>query len=133
MSPRLADERGFVIASLLRMVIILLVLGLIAVEGGSILFSSLSLQDSADVAAVNAADRLRVGRSVAGAQQEAALTLNERDSAAELIGFEVLADGSIRLRARKQATTLFVHRIGFLEDLAVVEATATAAPPSGQV
>ncbi|HEV3475412.1 MAG TPA: hypothetical protein VG602_08605 [Actinomycetota bacterium] len=132
MNARLRDERGFVIASLLRMTLILLILGLVAVEGGSILYASLSIQDAADAAAINAADQLRVSRSPSAAQEEASRTLGDRDPDAQLVRFEVLPDSTIKIRVRKQASTIFVHRIGFLEDFAVVEATSMGRPPTGR-
>ncbi len=128
MKTRLAEERGFVIASLVRMIVLLLALGIVVVEGGSILFSRIALDDAANAAAVNAADQLDQSQSQQAAQAVAAQTLAERDSEAKVVRFEVLPDGFVRITVRKQAATIFVHRIGFLEDLAVVEAVATGGP-----
>jgi Flp pilus assembly protein TadG len=128
MKPRLADERGFVIASLLRLVFILLVLGLVVVEGGSILFTRLTLGDAVEYAATQGAAQLQSSRSPQAAQAATAEALAERETDATLTRFEVLPDGGVRVTATKQAATVLVHRISFLEDLARVEATASGRP-----
>jgi Flp pilus assembly protein TadG len=133
MKTRLADERGFVIASMIRLVVFLVLVGLVVVEGASILFASLTLQDAAEVAALNAADQLDAGQSVEEATDEAVRTLGQRDPDISLLDFEVLPDGGVRIRVRKKAATILVHRIGPLEDLALVEASATGRPVSGGV
>ena len=133
MNPRLADEGGFVVASLIRMVLVLLVVGLVIVEGGSILFASLQLQDAADAAALNAADELKNSRSAESAEEAATEALERRDAEAVMTQFEVLPDGGVRLHARTQASTILVHRIRPIDDLAVVEATATGRPVSGGI
>lgn len=133
MKTRLADERGFVIASLIRLVVLLVLVGLVVVEGASILFASLTLQDAAEVAALNAADQLDAGQSVEEATDEAVRTLGQRDPDISLLDFEVLPDGGVRIRVRKRAATILVHRIGPLDDLALVEASATGRPVSGGV
>jgi len=133
MKTRLADERGFVIASMIRLVVLLVLVGLVVVEGASILFASLTLQDAAEVAALNAADQLDAGQSVEEATDEAVRTLGQRDPDISLLDFEVLPDGGVRIRVRKKAATILVHRIGPLEDLALVEASATGRPVSGGV
>jgi hypothetical protein len=76
---------------------------------------------------------LKNSRNPESAEEQALETLENRDSEATMTRFEVLPDGGVRLRARKQAATILVHRIGPLEDLAVVEVTATGRPVTGGV
>lgn len=133
MNARLNDERGFVIASLIRLVFILLVLGLVVVEGGSILFTRLTLGDAVEYAATSGADQLQRSGSPQAAEAATAEALAERESNATLTRFEVLPDGGVRVTATKQAATILVHRIGFLEDLARVEVTASGRPVAPSV
>jgi Flp pilus assembly protein TadG len=133
MKPRLADERGFVIASLIRLVVVLLVLGLVVVEGGSILFTRLTLGDAVEYAATQGAAQLQSSRSPQAAQAATAEALAERENDATLTRFEVLPDGGVRVTATKQAATILLQRIGFLEDLARVEVTASGRPVNPNV
>ncbi|MGH2684210.1 MAG: pilus assembly protein TadG-related protein [Actinomycetota bacterium] len=129
---RIHDERGGIITgSLLRYAVILVILGLVAIEGGSIIFTVIRLQNAADAAALRAADEwqstgdIRTARRAARAeldtkgQEEATITAIEADGAPTY---------ELRLTAQKEAPTILVGRIGFLEDLGVVDIEADARP-----
>lgn len=133
MKARLADERGFVIASLIRMTLVLLVLGLAVVEGGSIFFTRLTLEDAVEYASITGADQLQKSRSPQAAEAASAEALAEREDGAKLTRFEILSDGGVRVTATEEAATIVVQRIGFLEDLAQVEVTATGHPVAPDV
>ena len=125
----LRDERGLVGFSLIRWVIVIVLLGVVMIEGGSIIFTAVGLQNAADGAAVEAARVWRESRNLRFASAAAVESLDDREQdQARLVNIE--ADSTepfeVRITVRKQAATMIVHRIGFLKDLATVEVEAEA-------
>jgi Flp pilus assembly protein TadG len=135
LAARLRGERGVIGVSLIRWTIVLVLLGVVVIEAGSIIFTSLSLQNAADGAAARAAATWRKTQNLESAREMAIRTLDEREEdEARLVSIE--ADNTepfeLRITVRKQAATLIVHRIGFLKGFAVVDVDAEArAPDSG--
>jgi hypothetical protein len=130
-TARIADERGLVGISLIRWALVLVLLGLIVIEGGSIIFTTIGLSNAADAAANEASDVWMRSGNINQARDAALNALQERqqeDARVPAARFE--ADGpptyEVRFVVVKQAATLIVHRIGFLEDLAVVEVEVSA-------
>ena len=128
-AARLRGERGVIGVSLIRWTIVLVLLGVVVIEAGSIIFTSLSLQNAADGAAARAALTWRKTKNLQAARDVAIRTLDEREEdEARLVSID--ADSTepfeLRLTVRKQASTLIVHRIGFLKGLAVVDVDAEA-------
>ena len=129
MSGPLRDERGVIGVSLIRWTIIMILIGTVLIEGGSIIFTTISLQSAADAAASEAASVWRRSQDLEAATTAADRTLDEHEQdEARIVNIE--ADRSepfeVRLTVRKQAATLIVHRIGFLEDFARIEVEAEA-------
>ena len=127
----LRDERGIITASLVRYTAILVVLGLILIEAGSILYTYIRLQNTSDAAAVAAADTWSETGNIRTARRAARAELDTKDQEdATIVRFE--GDGpptyEVRLTARKEAPTIIVGRIGFLRDLAEVDVEADARP-----
>lgn len=130
---RIADERGVVGVPLIRWAIILILLGLVAIEGGSIIFTTIGLQNASDAAALEAADIWEDTGNITQARRAARETLDDRDhQEAEILEDSFEADRSdpfeVRFTVVEQASTLIVHRIGFLEDLGRVTVEASARP-----
>lgn len=130
---RISDERGLAGFSLIRYAIIIVVLGLVAIEGGSIIFTTIGLQNAADAAALDAADTWKKTGSPTLARQAALETLAQREQDQARVPaarFEVHGEPTyeVSFTVIKQASTLIVHRIGFLEGLAQVDVDATARP-----
>jgi uncharacterized membrane protein len=129
---RLRDERGLVGRSTITLLVLVVVFGMCAIEGGSILFTRLSLQDTADAAAnAGAGSYYNSSGSFQQAEQAAEDSIQEHDPTAKLVGFQV--DPSTRdvtVILRKKATTLLVQRIGFLKKLSVIRVSSTAGPPT---
>jgi uncharacterized membrane protein len=130
---RVGDERGVVGISLIRWGIVLVILGLVLIEGGSIIFTTIGMQNAADVAAIDAADTWAKTGSLNTARQAALEALRARDQDEARIpksSFE--ADGApsyeVRFIVVKEARTIVVQHIGFLEDLAVVSIDVSARP-----
>ncbi len=126
-APRLHDERGLIGFSLIRWVLVIVLLGVIMIEGGSIIFTTIGLQNAADAAATEAATTWRETRDLEAARTTAlrALAVREQD-AARIVDID--ADNTepleVRITVSKMAATLIIHRIGFLEDFAKVDVKA---------
>ncbi len=128
-AARLREERGLVGVSLIRWTIILILIGVVVIEGASILFTAIGLQTAADGAVAEAAGTWRRSRDLEAARSAALRVLDESEQdEARLVSID--ADDTepfeVRITVRKQASTLIVHRIGFLKDFARVEVEAEA-------
>lgn len=115
---RVSDEQGEVISSwLVQLLAIMLVLAFIGYEAVSIAMTHLSLdEDAREVAAAS--------RSAYGGDREVDDAIEAGREAAEVQGIDVLdvveVDGDppeVAFELGKQASTLVIHRIGFLEDM----------------
>ena len=129
MSGAVHDERGVIGVSLIRWTIVIVLLGTVVIEGASIIFTTIGLQSAADAAASEAASVWRRTQDLEAATTAAARTLDEHEQdQAKIVSID--ADRTepfeVRLTVRKQAATLVVHRIGFLDDFARIEVEAEA-------
>jgi uncharacterized membrane protein len=131
MSRRLPGEAGLVGRSTIFLLVLVVIFGLCAVEGGSILFTRLSLQDTADAVANQAAGSYYNTNSFQSAERAAQDSLVEHDPTAKMVGFQVdPTTRNVTVILRKTAATLFVKRIGFLRKLGVIRISSTAGPPT---
>jgi uncharacterized membrane protein len=131
MSRRLHGEAGLVGRSTIILLVLVAVFGICAIEGGSILFTRLSLQDTADAVANQAAGSYYNTNSFQSAEQAAEESLVEHDPTAKIVGFQVdPATRNVTVILRKTATTFLVKRIGFLKKLGVIRVSSTAGPPT---
>jgi uncharacterized membrane protein len=130
-SRRLPGEAGLVGRSTIFLLVLVVIFGLCAVEGGSILFTRLSLQDTADAVANQAAGSYYNTNSFQSAERAAQDSLVEHDPTAKMVGFQVdPTTRNVTVILRKTAATLFVKRIGFLRKLGVIRISSTAGPPT---
>ncbi len=130
-ASRLRDERGLVGKMIVGMLIGIVVLGLAAIETGSIVFAKLSLENTASTAAADGARDLIASHNANSACQTAAQSVHEHDDSARLV--RCVADpktSQIFVRIRKIAPTLIVQRIDFLKNLGIVKASAETGPGS---
>lgn len=123
------DERGIVASFLIKVVLGLVVAGTLLIEGGSILFTKLRVQDVAESAATAGAARLLQSQDCAAAGDEARITAGDKDARAKLRSYECHQDGRFTVLVSKRAETLYVHMIGFLDEFTVSESRVTADPP----
>lgn len=128
-ASRLRDERGLIGFSLIRWIIVIVILGVVMIEGGSVIFTTIGLQNAADAAAVDAARTWERTRDLGAASDAAVRSLASREQdKARLVAID--ADDTdpfeVRITVRKQAATLIIHRIGFLKDFAIVDVKAEA-------
>ncbi len=125
------DDRGDVIGSwLIRITLGLAVAGVVLFDAASIGTAAISLQDTAQGAAREAADAVETSRDPAvvhGAAQQFATeqnVLNTVDPASLVVG----ADGSVTVTVGRTAPTLVVQRVRWIAQWAELEQTRTAAP-----
>jgi hypothetical protein len=128
------DERGIVLSFLVKVILGFLIVGTILIEGGSIMFARLRIQDVAESAATAGASQLaQEPRDCAGAGQEALLVAHDKDPVATLTSYECHPDLSFSVVMTKHADTLYVQLISFLKPLTVATAHVTARPPQPDV
>jgi hypothetical protein len=127
---RLREERGLVGRAAVVLFVVVIVFGLLIVEGGSIVFARLQMSDLASATAVEGASAYRRSSSVPAAREAARAFAEDRDEDARITRFVVGADGAVTVTMRKKARTFIVQHVGFLEDLSVARATETAGPSS---
>ncbi|MGH2696245.1 MAG: hypothetical protein ACRDIW_04550 [Actinomycetota bacterium] len=133
MRAALADERGIVVSFLVKAILGLVVVGTLLIEGGSILFTRLRVQDVAESAATAGAAQLMQSRDCSGAGEVATVTAHDKDSRARVRSYQCHQDGRFTVVLTKRADTLYVHMIGFLEDLTLARTQVTAEPPTPDV
>jgi hypothetical protein len=122
------DERGIVASFLIKVVLGLALAGTLLIEGGSILFTKLRVQDVAESAATAGVGQLNTLRSCNAAGDAAVHAVQDKDPRATLKSYECHPDGRFTVVVSKQAETLYVHRIGFLKDFVTASSTVTAQP-----
>jgi Flp pilus assembly protein TadG len=124
-----SGEVGLVGRSLIILIAVIVVVGLAAVEGGSILFTELKLQDAADAAASAASGAYGSTHRLELAKEAAISAIQENDDGAHLVKLVADTQGNVTVTLKKKAVTMVVQRIGFLKHLAIVKATSTSGPP----
>lgn len=124
------DERGDILLGwFVRIVTFLLLLGIVGFELISLLTARVQGADTADQIAVAAADAFAPKKSEKAAYAAAEAAAIELK--AELIPdqFVVTEDGSVDLKVRKVATTLFLYRTDATAKWAIIESEGHANGP----
>ena len=120
------DERGAVG----KVIVVTLVLfGLAAVETGSIIFTKLSLENTASAVASDAVTDLISSHNPQAACATALESTHRQDEHARLVS--CVADprkGEVVVKLKKIASTILVKRLGFLRKLGVVRAKVDTGP-----
>ncbi|MFN2586609.1 MAG: hypothetical protein ABR613_00635 [Actinomycetota bacterium] len=130
------DERGLVVAWLVRIVVLLALLGVVVFDAGSIAVNFFTLDGTADEVAVEVSTAASTGAAAVPNLQ-----CNRRSrvpacvsvyTIARAHGVQVVSasydqQGVFHVELRRTAETLVVGRVGAIEDWATATATATAA------
>jgi hypothetical protein len=130
-TSRWNDERGLVGKMMVTILVVIVVVGIAAVEAGSIVFTKLSLENTASAAAADGERELAASKSAASACQAAAASALQQDKDVVFVVQACKADpstGQISIKLRKTAPTLIIGKVGFLRKLGVVKATAETGP-----
>ncbi len=122
------NERGLVGRGTVTLMILVLLVGLAAIDGGSVMLANLQISDTADAAATAASESWVDAHNFRTAKQAAGAAARERDPSSRLAGFQVTRNGTVSVTVRKVASTVFLKRIGFLKRFSVATSTATVAP-----
>ncbi|HEX2025885.1 MAG TPA: hypothetical protein VHH92_05780 [Actinomycetota bacterium] len=124
-----ADERGIVASWLIKVVVGIAVAGLVFVEGGSILFTRLKVQDTAESGANAGISYLTANPGQCTAAGEIGIqAVNDKDPTVKVVEYACLPDGRFRITVQKRASTILVGRISATEDWALARSTASARP-----
>jgi Flp pilus assembly protein TadG len=121
------DERGLVGRAAITLMILAVVVGLAAIDGGSVLLANLQISDTADAAATAAWESYNDAHNVKIAREAAVQAAKERDPSSHLTAFQVLKNGTVSVTVRKVAATMFLKRVGFLKHWAMTTSTSTVA------
>ena len=125
-SSFLADERGFIVVWLGKLLIGFVVVGIVIFDGGSILVNFFTLDSTADEIAI----KLTVGVAPGSLRMETVEPQARQlasEAGARLVGVTVDPTGNnVRVTLRRRATTLVVGKIGPLEDWARATAEGQA-------
>jgi len=126
--PALGDERGLVGKLLLLWLLLVLLLGLAAVDAGSILMLRVRTGDLAGDAASAAAEQFAASRDQRAAKLAALGTIAKSDDRARLRRIEVRR-GAVTVEVSARADTIVAGRVPFLDGFATVTVTRTSTPP----
>jgi len=120
------DERGLIGKILLIWLVILGLVVVALIDGGSIVLARLRTNDLARDAAFAAEERFSETGRQRQAVRAALATIAETDGDARLVELEVSGRGDVTVVVTDRAGTLLVGRLGFLEDLTTATASDTA-------
>lgn len=124
-----SDERGLIVSWLVRLLLVFVVMGILLYDAGSMLVNYFTLGSTANDIAIEVSTDIVVGEShfnqKAFEDQARALA---KESDARLIHFDIQADGTVKLKLRRKASTLVVGRISALAGWARATAEASVSP-----
>jgi hypothetical protein len=123
------DERGIIVSWIIKIVLGVALAGVLLFEAGAIVIATVNADNAARSAAQEAVATYANTKNLEEAKKDAQKLAAAVD--AVVIEFSANAGGaggqaSATVKVRKDAKTLFVHRIGFLKKYASPTATSTA-------
>jgi uncharacterized membrane protein len=110
---------------------IVILLGIAAIDAGSIAFTKFRLADVASSASTQAANAFRASPNVATACQAAESSIAAEDASARLAKKGCVIDtrtGVVTITVRKEAETMIAGRVSFTKKFTKVSATETNGP-----
>jgi Flp pilus assembly protein TadG len=123
------DERGIVASWLVKVVLGIAVVGLVFVEGGSVIFTKLKVQDTAESGANAGVTHLSTNPGECTAAGEMGIqAVHDKDPTMKVVEYACLPDGRFRITVQKRASTILVGRISATREWAVARSTASARP-----
>jgi hypothetical protein len=120
------DERGLIGKILVLWLVVLAIVAVAAIDGGSILVAHVRTAELARDAASAGAQAFADSENRQDALTSALASVADADENARVRDFRVSRRGEVTLTVTDRAGTLLVGRIGFLEDLAEVSASASS-------
>lgn len=110
---------------------VVVLLGITAIDAGSIAFTKFRLADVASSASTQAANAFRTSPNVSAACQAAEVSIAADDASVKLAKKGCVVDartGTVTITVRKEAKTIIAGRLGFTKRFAKVSATETNGP-----
>jgi uncharacterized membrane protein len=110
---------------------VVVLIGISAIDAGSIAFTKFRLADVASSASTQAANAFRSDPNVATACQAAEASIAADDASAKLAKKGCVVDvptGAVTITVRKEAKTIIAGRLGFTKTFTKVSATETNGP-----
>ena len=129
--PHRAGQAGAVGMMIIIWLAVVILLGITAIDAGSIAFTKFRLADVASSASTQAANAFRASPNVASACQAAEASILTDDSSAKLARKGCVVDaetGAVTITVRKEAKTMIAGRLGFTKKFTKVSATETNGP-----
>jgi Flp pilus assembly protein TadG len=108
--------------------VVLALVGLVVVDGTSIVLNRLETDDVAQTAAREAARTFEGSASVHETRQAVLDTLEEKNPTARMRSVVVRTDGTVEVTITRRASTLVTEHIGFLERLTLARTRAIGRP-----
>ena len=109
------------------------VIGVTAIDAGSIAFTKFRLADVASTSSTQAANNFKTTKNVDAACQAAVVAIAAADASAKLANKGCVVDvptGMVTITVRKEAKTIIVGRLSFAKHFAKVTATEANGPTS---
>ncbi len=129
---RLRDvQTGAVGMMIIIWLAVVVLLGVTAIDAGSIAFTKFRLADVASSASTQAANAFRASPNVAAACQAAEASIAAEDASAKLAKKGCVIDaatGAVTITVRKEAKTIIASRLSFTKTFTKVSATETNGP-----
>lgn len=122
------NEGSIVLGWLTKLVITISLLGVLAFDGVALVQARFAAADHAAAAARVAATTLVSSKNEAIAKGQADAVALQNGETLESVVFDSIS-GQATVTLHKTATTLWMHRIGFLKKYVVVSAVGTGTPP----
>ena len=117
-----------VVGWLARLVLVLSVLGVLALDGFAWASGRVTTQDRAEAAGRAASSAYAVTADVQRAYDAALAEVSGQGDTIDPATFTAAADGTVTLTLASEASTLVLHRVPRLEHLTRFRATVTTAP-----
>ena len=124
-------QTGAVGMMIIIWLVVVVLLGITAIDAGSIAFTKFRLADVASSASTQAANAFRASPNVAVACQAAEDSISADDASAKLTKKGCVVDaqtGAVTITVRKEAKTIIAGRLGFTKKYTKVSATETNGP-----
>ena len=112
--------------SLVLMVIAFVVLGIVIIDGSSILFGKWQLSSAVDAAAIDASISYSKSKDVEQAKEVAQAVVDERLGGATVVKVTASEEGAVTVVVTKQASTFFVQRVDALAKWGRLRAESTS-------
>src|SRR2546423_3240665 len=122
------DERGLVGKSAVTIMVLIVVVGLAAIDGGSIFFATLQLSDPADAAASAAEQTYASSHNIIQARQAAITAAHDQDTGAHVTKVSVAPGGAGPGTRPQRASTPIPPPLGLLKKYAPGTTRPTSSP-----